>query len=102
MRSGYEVIVAASGKEALDAVARHDGSLDLVLTDVVMPQMLGKQVAEEVRALCPGVAVLFMSGYAQPVLGAQGTLEEGVVLVSKPFSEPDLLAKVREALDAPR
>src|SRR5581483_3424411 len=101
-RSGYSVIAAASGKEAIDAVARHDGPVDLVLTDVVMPQMLGRQVAEEIRQLRPGVRVVFMSGYAQPVLGAQGTLEEGMVLLSKPFSEPDLLGKVREALDAPR
>jgi PAS domain S-box-containing protein len=101
-RHGYEVIAAGSGKEAIDAVERHDGPVDLLLTDVVMPQMLGKQVAEEISLLRPEVRVVFMSGYAQPVLGAQGTLEEGVILVSKPFSESDLLGRVREALDAPR
>jgi PAS domain S-box-containing protein len=101
-RHGYSVIAAANGKEAIDAVERYDGPVDLLLTDVVMPQMLGKQVAEEITLLRPDVVVVFMSGYAQPVLGAQGTLEEGVILVSKPFSESDLLGRVREALDAPR
>jgi hypothetical protein len=101
-RHGYAVIAAANGKEAIDAVARHDGPVDLLLSDVVMPQMLGKQVAEEIKQLRPDVRVVFMSGYAQPVLGAQGTLEEGVILVSKPFSESDLLGRIREALDAPR
>jgi hypothetical protein len=60
--------------------------------------MLGKEVAERIMALRPNVRVLYMSGYAQPVLGAQGTLEEGVTLVEKPFSETILLAKVTDAL----
>jgi hypothetical protein len=100
VRKGYDVIVAANGKEAIDAVEAYAGALHLLLTDVVMPHMLGKQVAEEIRARRPDVRVVFMSGFAQPVLGAQGTLEEGVVLVSKPFSESELLTKVRETLDA--
>jgi PAS domain S-box-containing protein len=99
-RKGYEVIVASDGKEAIDAVEAYPGVVDLLLTDVVMPHMLGKQVAEEIRARRPGLRVVFMSGFAQPVLGAQGTLEEGVVLVSKPFSESELLTKIRETLDA--
>jgi CheY-like chemotaxis protein len=99
-RKGYEVIVASDGKEAIDAVEAYPGVVDLLLTDVVMPHLLGKQVAEEIRARRPGLRVVFMSGFAQPVLGAQGTLEEGVVLVSKPFSESELLTKIRETLDA--
>jgi CheY-like chemotaxis protein len=99
-RKGYEVIVASDGKEAIDVVEAYPGVVDLLLTDVVMPHMLGKQVAEEIRARRPGLRVVFMSGFAQPVLGAQGTLEEGVVLVSKPFSESELLTKIRETLDA--
>ena len=101
-RRGYEVISAANGKEAIDLIARYDGALDLLLTDVVMPEMLGEQVAVEIQRLRPDIRVVFMSGYAEPVLGARGALDEGVVLVSKPFSETELLTKIRDALDAPR
>jgi hypothetical protein len=64
-----------------------------------MPQMLGKEVAERVAALRPGVRVLFMSGYAMPVLGEEGRLAPGVSLLEKPFSESQLLSKVRDVLD---
>jgi PAS domain S-box-containing protein len=101
-RHGYEVISAANGKEAIDLIARYDGPLDLLLTDVVMPEMLGERVADEVQQLRPDIQVVFMSGYAEPILGARGALDEGVVLVSKPFSETELLTKIRDALDAPR
>ncbi|MCA1843228.1 MAG: hybrid sensor histidine kinase/response regulator, partial [Actinobacteria bacterium] len=77
---------------------RDDGPIDLLLTDVVMPHMLGKEVAEKITVLRPGIGVLYMSGYAQPVLGGTGALEPGVHLVEKPFSATLLLAKVREAL----
>ena len=98
-RNGYRVLVAGSGVEAI-AIARDLGSeLDLLLTDVIMPQMLGKEVAEHIVDHHPAVRVLFMSGYAQPVLASQGTLEHGVTLVEKPFSEARLLEKVRQVLD---
>ncbi len=98
-RNAYHVLAASSGREALEVLARYDGIVDLLLTDVVMPKMLGKEVAERVRALRPGTRVLYMSGYAQPVLGERGTLDPGVILIEKPFSEPKLLAKVRDVLD---
>jgi DNA-binding response OmpR family regulator len=66
-----------------------------------MPHMLGKEVAARVVALRPGVRVLYMSGYAQPVLGARGTLDRGVTLVEKPFSGSTLLAKIKEVLERP-
>jgi CheY-like chemotaxis protein len=69
---------------------------------VIMPQMLGKDVAERIRASWPEIRVLYMSGYAHPVLASQGTLDRGVTLVEKPFSESALLSKVREVLDSPR
>jgi CheY-like chemotaxis protein len=69
------------------------------VTDVVMPHMLGREVAERVRALRPGIAVLYMSGYAESVLASQGRLDAGVVLLEKPFAEPDLLAKVAQVLN---
>jgi CheY-like chemotaxis protein len=100
-RNGYRVLTAANGAAAIELVERHDGGIDLLLTDVVMPQMLGTEVAERILALRPGFRVLYMSGYAQPVLGAQGTLEEGVTLIEKPFSQKTLLARVREVLDGP-
>jgi PAS domain S-box-containing protein len=97
-RHGYNVLPAASGAQALEIAASHRGTIDLLLTDVIMPRMLGKEVSERVTALRPEVRVLYMSGYAQPVLASQGTLEEGVVLVEKPFTEADLLDKVHEVL----
>jgi hypothetical protein len=100
-RNGYTVISAASGPEALEVLEAHSGAIELLLTDVVMPKMLGKEVAERVRALRPDVRVLYMSGYAQPVLASRGTLDPGVTLVAKPFSEPSLITTVREVLDAP-
>jgi hypothetical protein len=71
-----------------------------LLTDVVMPGMQGKEVAERVRKILPDIAVLFMSGYTQGLLGAQGVLEPGINLIEKPFNEASLLKKVREVLRA--
>jgi PAS domain S-box-containing protein len=99
-RSGYEVLMTGSPLDALELAGRHDGQIHLLITDVVMPKMLGKDVAERIRALRPDVKVLFMSGYARPVLANSGTLEPGVRLLEKPFSESVLLEAVREALDA--
>jgi PAS domain S-box-containing protein len=98
-RNGYEVLLAETPLNALELAGNHDGPIDLLLTDVVMPKMLGKDVAERVRTLRPEVKVLFMSGYARPVLARGGTLEPGVTLLEKPFSELVLLAAVRQVLD---
>jgi PAS domain S-box-containing protein len=86
VRGGYHVLSAADGAEALALVAEHDGDIHLLITDVVMPKMLGKEVAERVVALKPDIQVLFMSGYAQPVLAAQGRLDRDVHLIEKPFA----------------
>ena len=98
-RNGHTVLVANSGSEAIEMAQSYDGEIHLLLTDVVMPRMLGKEVADKVKAVRPLTRVLFMSGYAQPILGSHGRLDEGVILVEKPFSEAVLLAKVREVLD---
>jgi CheY-like chemotaxis protein len=98
-RNGYHVLTAANGPDALVLAASHDGDIHLLVTDVVMPRMLGKEVAERVREFQPGIEVLFMSGYAQPVLASQGRLEPGVVLVDKPFSEAELITKAGLVLD---
>jgi PAS domain S-box-containing protein len=99
-RSGYRVLTAANGHEALAIARDHGDAIQLLITDVIMPQMLGKEVAEQIHAIRPDLPVLFMSGYAQPILASQGTLERGVTLLEKPFSEPVLLAEVRAVLDA--
>jgi PAS domain S-box-containing protein len=97
-RSGYHVIVAANGHEAIELAASHPGDIDVLLTDVVMPRMLGKEAAERIRALRPGVKVLFMSGYAQGVLDCQGVIDAGVNLIQKPFSKAQLLGTLRQII----
>ncbi len=99
-RSGYRVITAASGPEAVNIAREYPGEIHLLLTDVIMPHMLGKEVAERILAIKPGTEVLYMSGYARPVLASQGRLEPGVALVEKPFSEADLLAKAGQVLNS--
>jgi PAS domain S-box-containing protein len=98
-RNGYTVITAANGPEALGIARSHPGDIHLLVTDVVMPQMLGKEVAESMRLIKPGIEVIFMSGYARPVLASQGRLDPGVALVEKPFSEAALLATAGQVLN---
>jgi PAS domain S-box-containing protein len=97
---GYTVLTAATAEAALAAVEGSRERIDLLLTDVVMPRMLGRELASRVTQLAPHVAVLFMSGYARPVLASRGTLDDGVSLIEKPFTENALLIKVREVLDS--
>jgi PAS domain S-box-containing protein len=96
-RNGYYVVAAASGAEALDILASRLDHIDMLLTDVNMPRMKGKELADKVRILRPAARVVFMSGYTQGLLGAQG-LEPGVHLIEKPFSETTLLDKLHEVL----
>ena len=100
-----EIVLAAVrsiGVEAIGAasVAEARRALDNADIDVVMPKTLGKAVAEEVMARRPDIRVLFMSGYAHPVLASQGRLDEGVHLLAKPFSAEQLELKIREVLDS--
>jgi PAS domain S-box-containing protein len=97
--AGYRVLAADGGAQALELAATHDGAIDLLVSDVVMPGMLGKELAERLVHARPGTRVLYMSGYAQPVLAAQGTLDPGVALLEKPFTAADLLSAVRRRLD---
>jgi len=96
-RNGYNVLSCADGTEALALAERQEVEIDLLLTDVIMPNMNGSEVARHVRTLRPNIPVLFMSGYAQPVLGS--TLDDDVLLLEKPYTQHSLLTKVREALD---
>jgi len=97
-RNGYQVITAGNGPEALEVARDYPGEIHLLVTDVVMPHMLGKEVAEKMLEIKPDIEVLFMSGYARPVLASQGRLEPHVALVEKPFSESDLMAKAGQVL----
>jgi two-component system cell cycle sensor histidine kinase/response regulator CckA len=99
-RNGYHVVAAASGKEALHILASELEHIDVLLTDVIMPHMQGKELADKICFLQPTAHVVFMSGYTQGLLGAQGVLEPGVRLIEKPFSEASLLAKLHEMLNA--
>jgi PAS domain S-box-containing protein len=99
-QNGYRVIVAAGGPEALEISRKFPGHIDLLLTDVVMPHMLGNELAPQLIAARPDLRILFMSGFAQPALAANGKLAPGLALLDKPFTEPTLLARVREVLEA--
>jgi CheY-like chemotaxis protein len=98
-RFGYAVLDASNADDALELVRRHPGTIDLLLTDVVMPGRSGKQLADDVLAVRPTTKVLFMSGYSRNVIVHNGVLDEGVDLVEKPFSANDLLRRVRATLD---
>ncbi|HXE72218.1 MAG TPA: ATP-binding protein, partial [Candidatus Nitrosotenuis sp.] len=96
---GYRVLPAASGEEALRVSARYPGSIELLLTDVAMPEMGGVELARRLQALRPGLRVLLVSGHAPEVLARQG-VEEGQPLLPKPFSPQALLQRVRESLNS--
>jgi DNA-binding NtrC family response regulator len=96
---GYTVLSAGSPEEGLRASEEHAGPISLLITDVVMPQMNGRQLAERLSAVRPELKCLYMSGYTADVIAHRGVLEEGVSFISKPFSLTTLAAKVREVLD---
>jgi PAS domain S-box-containing protein len=98
-RGGYRVISAANGPEAIRLAREHQGDIHLLLTDVVMPKMLGKEVAEQIRQIKPDIEVLFMSGYARPVLASEGKLDPDVHLVEKPFTASGILEKAGQVLN---
>jgi len=99
-RNGYHVVAAASGHDALHILASQLEHIDVLLTDVIMPHMQGKELADKIRVLQPAARVVFMSGYTQGLLGEQGVLEPGISLIEKPFSETTLLTKLHEILSA--
>jgi len=95
----YRVIQAADSDQALEAAAACTESIDLVLTDVIVPRLNGREIFRRVQRVHPDARVLFMSGYTDNVVGTKGMLDEGIMFLQKPFSTQDLLAKVEEALD---
>jgi CheY-like chemotaxis protein len=97
--NGYKVIEAERGEKAIQLVERSQTPIDLLLTDVVMPGMGGKQLAKRLLELRPGLRVLYMSGYTDGVINNRGVLPENTLLLPKPFTRAVLLRKVREALN---
>jgi CheY-like chemotaxis protein len=97
---GYRVIEAQHGAEALAVACAHPGALELLITDMVMPQMGGRELAERLRRLRPGIRVLFMSGYTDDVIVRRGISEATSAFVQKPFAMSAFTRKVRETLDA--
>src|SRR6266704_1505312 len=101
-RNGYQVLVASNGYQAINLATAGTQRLDVLLTDVVMPGMQGREVAERIHGLRPEVRVLYMSGYTHGLLGVQGVLEPEVHLIEKPFSETSLLVKLHVVLGQDR
>jgi CheY-like chemotaxis protein len=95
---GYSVLAAAHGKEAMDVSRAHPGKISLLVTDVVMPNMSGKQVADALLSSRPGLRVLYLSGYADNTVVHHGVLDSNVDFLSKPFSREALAHKIREIL----
>ncbi len=96
---GYTVFSAGTPREALRVVSELDGKINLLLTDVVMPEMNGRVLAQNLLHFYPYLKCLFMSGYTSDIIAQQGILDEGVEFIQKPFSKNDLAIKVRMALE---
>jgi CheY-like chemotaxis protein len=97
---GYTVLVAGNGAEALQVIQAYPGVIDLLVTDLMMPEMSGKALAEHVVRHYPGIRVLFISGYTDRAIVHHGRLERDMAFLQKPFTPLSLAEKVREALDA--
>jgi CheY-like chemotaxis protein len=97
--SGYTVLQAGDGPSALELLRRNNRTVDLLLTDVVMPGMSGREVAQAVTSMRPGTHVLYMSGYTGSVIDHHGILEQGVAFLQKPFTAEDLTRSIRTLLD---
>lgn len=98
-RLGYHVLSASNPNAAIEIGKAHPGEIDLLLTDVIMPEMNGRDLAGKISELFPSLKCLFMSGYTANVIAHHGILDEGVKFISKPFSKYHLSVKIREALD---
>ena len=99
-RQGYTVLAAGSPGEAIRLAREHAGEIHLLLTDVVMPEMNGRDLAKNLLALYPRLRRIFMSGYTADIIAHHGVVENGVFFIPKPFSGQELTAKIREALDS--
>jgi two-component system, cell cycle sensor histidine kinase and response regulator CckA len=96
---GYEVLTASSGPEALALYEQHSGALNLLVTDMVMPEMNGRELARAVKTKDARIKVLYISGYAGDVFLGDSELDPGSILLTKPFTPEALATRVREVLD---
>lgn len=96
---GYRVLEASHGEEAMRIAAAHPGNIDLLLTDVVMPRMGGKELAENLLVARPDIRVLFTSGYTDDAMVRHGVSENRLEFIAKPFTPLSLARKVRSVLD---
>jgi two-component system cell cycle sensor histidine kinase/response regulator CckA len=101
-RQGYTILEAPNGEAALHVAATHSGPIHLLLTDVVMPALSGRQLAERLGQLRPDTRVLYTSGYTDDSIVRHGILESGIAYLQKPFTPDSLARKVREVLDSPK
>jgi len=96
---GYTVFAASTPSEALRTSTMHGDKIDLLMTDVIMPEMNGLELAQRLLTNQPWIKCLFMSGYTADIIARKGVLEDGIHFIQKPFSHTTLAAKVREALE---
>ena len=96
----YRVLASSTPKEAIRIVSENSDDVDLLITDVVMPEMTGCELAENLKSLHTKIKCLFMSGYPGNVIANHGILEKGINFIQKPFSKQELASRVRETLDS--
>lgn len=98
-RLGYTVLPANTAKDAIRLCNDHIGKIDLLITDVVMPAMNGRELAQRILKVVPNIRILYMSGYTSNVIAHRGILDDGLNFISKPFSKQALSVKLRDILD---
>ena len=98
-QAGYRVLTAESGEQALTVSESYGDKIHMLITDIILPGMNGREIAERISVLRPGIRVLYNSGYTAEVIDRQGVLEKGIQFINKPFSSQELTAKIREILD---
>ena len=101
-RLGYQVLIATNGSESLDIADKFDGRIDLLMTDVVLPGLSGREIAERIQVARPGTQVLFTSGYTENVVVHHGIVDKNLNFIGKPYSLQALARKLREVLEANR
>ena len=99
-KQGYTVLAAGTPQEAISVANGHDGGIDLLITDVVMPEMNGHDLARSLLPVHPNMKCLFMSGYTADIIADHGVLKDGVSFIQKPFSAKSLSDKVRQTLES--
>ncbi|MDO9079715.1 MAG: response regulator, partial [Desulfuromonadales bacterium] len=96
---GYTIIEAVNGADAVSKFVEHHETIGLLLLDLIMPKMNGKEALDEIRKIRPDIKAIFSSGYAPETIRQKAALDDGVHLIAKPASPTDLLKKVRQVLD---